>query len=191
MRERLLRALADLAPEVPLVAERVAAIALILLEREGGLEALLIERAEREGDPWSGHIALPGGHVDPSDADLSATAERETLEEVGLDLRRSGERVGRLSQYAPVRGVPLAVHPFVYLLEAPPVLTLNAEVRRALWVPLEPLQLGERRTTYRLSRAGQHFEFPAWDVDGSVVWGLTYRVLADFLARFSAVSGSK
>ena len=194
MRERLRRALADPAPEAPLVAvdpQRVAAIALILLERGGALDALLIERAEREGDPWSGHIALPGGHVEAGDADLHATAERETLEEVGLDLRRAGERVGRLSRYAPVRGVPLAVHPFVYLLEALPVLTLNAEVRRALWLPLEPLQRGERRTTYSLLRSGERFELPAWEVDDRVVWGLTYRVLDDFLARFSAVPGSK
>ncbi len=191
MRERLLRALADSAPEAPLVAGRVAAIALILLERDDSLEALLIERAERAGDPWSGHIALPGGHVEAGDAGLHATAERETLEEVGLDLSRAGQRVGRLAHYAPVRGVPLAVHPFVYLLEALPALTLNSEVRRALWVPLAPLQRGERRTTYGLLRSGERLEFPAWEVDGSVVWGLTYRVLADFLARFSAVSGAR
>jgi 8-oxo-dGTP pyrophosphatase MutT (NUDIX family) len=189
MRERLLRALADRAPDAPLEGARVAAIALVLLERDGSLDALLIERAQREGDPWSGHIALPGGHVEPTDVGLHATAERETFEEVGLDLKRVGERVGRLSDCAPVRGVPVAVRPFVYLLQALPELTLNAEVRRSLWVPVAPLLRGERRTTYRLSRAGQHFEFPAWDIDGSVVWGLTYRVLAEFLARFSAVTG--
>ncbi len=189
MRERLGRALADPAPEAPLEGTRAAAIALILLERDDSLDVLLIERAQREGDPWSGHMALPGGHVDPSDQGLHATAERETLEEVGLDLKRAGERVGRLPDHAPVRGVPIAVRPFVYLLQVLPVLTLNAEVRRAVWVPVAPLQRGERRTTYSISRAGQRLAFPAWDLDGSVVWGLTYRVLDDFLARFSAVSG--
>jgi 8-oxo-dGTP pyrophosphatase MutT (NUDIX family) len=189
MRERLRSALADPAPETPLAGARVAAIALVLLEHDGSLDALLIERAQRDGDPWSGHIALPGGHVDPGDVGLHATAERETLEEVGLDLSRAGERMGRLSDSAPVRGVPIAVRPFVYLLQARPALTLNAEVRRSLWVPVAPLQRGELRTTYSLSRAGQQLEFPAWDIDGGVVWGLTYRVLAEFLAKFELVSG--
>jgi len=191
MRERLLRALADPAPDAPLEGARVAAIALVLLERDGSLDALLIERAQREGDPWSGHIALPGGHVEPGDVGLHATAERETLEEVGLDLNRAGERVGRLSDFTPVRGVPIAVRPFVYLLQGPPVLTLNAEVRRSLWVPVTPLQRGEQRTTYSLSRAGQQLDFPAWAIEGGVVWGLTYRVLAEFLAKFGLVSGQK
>jgi 8-oxo-dGTP pyrophosphatase MutT (NUDIX family) len=189
MRERLLRALAEPMPETPLEGVRVAAVALVLLEREGSLDALLIERAQREGDPWSGHIALPGGHAEAGDVGLHGTAERETLEEVGLDLARAGERVGRLSDCAPVRGVPIAVRPFVYLLQSPPVLTLNVEVRRSLWVPVAPLQRGDWRTTYRLTRAGEHFEFPAWDIGGSVVWGLTYRVVAEFLAKFALVSG--
>jgi hypothetical protein len=87
--------------------------------------------------------------------------------------------------------VPIAVRPYVYLLQSLPGLTLNSEVRRSLWVPVGPLQRGEWRTTYRLSRAGQDFEFPAWDIDGSVVWGLTYRVVAEFLAKFTLVSGQK
>ncbi len=151
---------------------------------------LLIERAMRDGDPWSGHMALPGGHVEPSDLDLAATAERETLEEVGLDLRQAGERLGRLSDCMPVRGVPIAVRPFVYLLRELPSLTLSAEVRRALWVPVGPLLRGEQRTTYAMTRAAQRFDFPAWDLGGSVVWGLTYGVLDEFFRRFSAVSGA-
>jgi 8-oxo-dGTP pyrophosphatase MutT (NUDIX family) len=188
-RERLRDSLADAAAEQPLAGARVAAIALLLIERELGLEMLLIERATREGDPWSGHMALPGGHVEPSDADLAGTAERETFEEVGLDLRRAGERLGRLSDCTPVRGIPIAVRPFVYLLSELPRLTLSAEVRRALWVPVAPLLRGEQKTTYILTRGGQRFEFPAWDIGGSVVWGLTYGVLEEFFRRFSAVSG--
>ena len=188
LRDRLRHALADAEPEAPLAGPRTAAIALILIERGPSAEVLLIERAARDGDPWSGHMALPGGHRDATDTDLGATAERETLEEVGLDLRPSGERVGRLSDREPVRGVPLAVRPFVYLLPAAPTLTLSAEVRHALWVPIAPLQSGERGTTHRLAGAGQRLEFPAWDVDGRIVWGLTYRVLDEFFRRFNGLS---
>src|SRR5450432_2372229 len=106
-RERLRRAVAETPAEAPLTGTRQAAIAVIFLELEMSLDVLLIERAIREGDPWSGHMALPGGHADPADADLSATAERETLEEVGLDLRAIGERLGRLSDYAPARAIPV------------------------------------------------------------------------------------
>jgi 8-oxo-dGTP pyrophosphatase MutT (NUDIX family) len=187
-RERLRQALADSPPDAPLPGQRSAAIALVLLEVDAALEVLLIERAERSNDPWSGHMALPGGHLEPTDVDLGATAERETLEEVGLDLRRSGERLGRLSDSAPVRGVPIGVRPFVYLLQTRPVLTLSEEVRQALWVPIAPLQRGERRTTFTFSRAGEQRQFPAWDVDGHIVWGLTYRVLDEFFRRFNGVS---
>lgn len=188
-RERLRQALADPPPDAPLPGQRSAAIALVLLEVGASLEVLLIERAERSGDPWSGHMALPGGHLEPADADLGATAERETLEEVGLDLQRFGERLGRLTDYAPIRGGPVAVRPFVYLLQARPVLVLSDEVRQALWVPIAPLQRGERHTTFTFSRAGQHWQFPAWDIDGHIVWGLTFRVLDEFFRRFEQVSG--
>ena len=188
LRDRLRQALANAVPDAPLAGQRNAAIALILLEVEASLEVLLIERAERAGDPWSGHMALPGGHVEPSDADLAATAERETWEEVGLDLRQAGERLGRLSDSAPARGTAIAVRPFVYLLQARPTLLLSEEVRAAFWVPMGPLQRGERQTKFSFERAGQALIFPAWDIDGRVVWGLTYRVLDEFLGRFNEVS---
>jgi 8-oxo-dGTP pyrophosphatase MutT (NUDIX family) len=186
-REQIRRSLEDATPEAELVAPRTAAIALVLLELDTSLELLLIERATREGDPWSGHMALPGGHRDPADSDLGATAERETLEEVGLDLRSHGERIGRLSDTTPVRGVPIAVRPYVYLLGARPTLSLSVEVRKALWVPVLPLLSGVGHTTHTFSRGDQHYEFPAWDVDGHRVWGLTYRVLDEFFRRFNAL----
>jgi len=188
-RALLVRALAGTAPGTPLVATRRAAVAVVILEISGALEVLLIQRAVREGDPWSGHMALPGGHVDPTDADLAATAVRETWEEVGLDLRAHGERLGQLSDYAPVRAVPVGVRPFVYLIGQRPELTLSAEVEAALWVPVAPLLAGERQTSFRFARGGRELEFPAWDIDGRVVWGLTYRVLDELLRRMNALSG--
>jgi len=187
-RERIRRALADPAPETPLAGPRTAAIALILHDLEGTSEFLLIERATREGDPWSGHMALPGGHREATDADLASTAERETLEEVGLDLQAHGERLGRLSDYEPLRGAPVAVRPFVYLLPARPTLLLSAEVRQALWVPVAPLLGGAARATYTLAQGCQSLRFPAWDIDGHLVWGLTYRVLDEFFRRFKLLS---
>jgi 8-oxo-dGTP pyrophosphatase MutT (NUDIX family) len=186
-RERLRLSLADRTPEPPLSGPRTAAIALILVESDASWELLLIERATREGDPWSGHMALPGGHREAWDVDLAATAEREAFEEVGVDLRAHGERLGRLSDCVPIRGVPVAVRPFVYLLPARPLLLLSAEVRQALWVPLAPLLAGANQTTHTVSKGDQQLQLPAWNIDGRLVWGLTYRVLDEFFRRFNAL----
>ena len=43
---------------------------------DGEPELLMIKRAEAEGDPWSGHIACPGGRMEPGDRDLAVTAVR-------------------------------------------------------------------------------------------------------------------
>ena len=188
-RERLRRAVAASPADAPPSGVRQAAIAVILVELEMSLDVLLIERAIREGDPWSGHMALPGGHADPADLDLGSTAERETLEEVGLDLQQVAERLGRLSDCAPVRAVPILVRPFVYLLDERPALALSSEVKQALWVPIAPLLAGEQRTIFSLTHGEHALKFPAWDIAGNVVWGLTYRVLDELFERLNGVSG--
>ncbi len=158
-----------------------AAVAAIFRESHGTTEILLIERALREGDPWSGHMALPGGRRSPSDAELLATATRETLEEIGLDLHKSGRLLGALpSEDATGRGsaAQLLIKPFVFELTEHAELTLNDEVKEALWTPIEPLLRGERRTTVRIAYQGQDWDLPGWTVEGRTVWGLTYRMLS-------------
>lgn len=159
-----------------------AAVSAVLHDAGKDLEILLIRRATREGDPWSGHMALPGGHSDPSDADLLRTAVRETFEEVGLDLDRA-EYIGRLDDFVPARDFDISVRPFVFSLSEATPLSLSDEVEEAIWVPLSPLIAGTRRSTFVFSRAGQRFELPAWDIEGRVVWGMTYRVLDVFFQR--------
>src|SRR5204863_9089886 len=100
---------------------RPAAVSLVLVEGAEGAELLLIKRAERAGDPWSGQIALPGGRQDPGDADLLATAVRETREETGVDLA-TAERLGILDDLAPRTASlpPVIVRPFVFALPRRP-----------------------------------------------------------------------
>ena len=59
----------------------MAAVALIL----NGNKFLLIKRADQEGDPWSGHMALPGGHRENGET-CEQAAIRETMEETGLSV---------------------------------------------------------------------------------------------------------
>ncbi len=156
-----------------------AAVAAVLREGRGGAEVLLIKRAEREGDPWSGHMAFPGGRRHAADESLLDTAVRETLEEVGLDLAAHGRVIARLPDVMPYSRMPhpITVTAFVFTLERPAVLTLNEEVAEAIWAPLDPILANEPKTRFRFQRDGVDLDLPSLEIDGRVVWGLTYRML--------------
>jgi len=169
---------------------RPAAVALLLIERAGGLEALFIKRALRAGDPWSGQISLPGGRREPADADLLATAMRETREEVGVDLTRM-ERLGQLNDMNPRTPTlpPIYVRPFVFALPTAPALTTSdEEVQRAFWVPLARFAEPGVRRDFTLTVAGVARTFPAYDLGEDVIWGMTERIITPFLELISAKS---
>jgi 8-oxo-dGTP pyrophosphatase MutT (NUDIX family) len=154
-----------------------AAVAIVLTDNAGSLDLLLIERARRAGDPWSGQMAFPGGRVDAADATARAAAERETLEEVGLSLAGS-EFLGRLDD---LHGRPLppsdfAVSAFVFYASDPGALVLNHEVRDAFWFPLDSLSDRERHIDHPASVESDRV-FPGilvGEPGRHVVWGLTY-----------------
>jgi 8-oxo-dGTP pyrophosphatase MutT (NUDIX family) len=158
-----------------------AAVAIVVRDGTDGPQILLIRRAEHPGDPWSGHMAFPGGREDPEDESLLATAMRETLEELALDLRQGGRLLGQLAPLpAVVRGRPvgMTIVPFVFELTANVELTYSDEVAEAVWVAVDPLLHGRLRTTFAVDRGGgEPVQLPAHDVDGRIVWGLTYRML--------------
>jgi len=160
-------------------AQRWAAVAAVLRPGPQGAEVLLIRRAERPGDPWSGHMAFPGGHREPHDEDLIATARRETREEVGLDLAR-GALIGALDERAAVaRGEPtgMVIAPYVFALEQVPPIVTNHEVVAWTWAPLAALRAGAHTVTKEIEHRGQRMKFPGYAVDAGVVWGLTHRML--------------
>lgn len=141
---------------------------------DGDAELAFIRRSERDGDPWSGHMALPGGRHDRADADLAATARRETLEEVGVELdehvARLPDQTGRTS-----RGLIAA---FVHVLDHRPALHPDPrEVAEALWIPLS--RLVDPAATVKVRWTG--IPLPAVDHDGRIIWGLTHRILTSFL----------
>ena len=186
------RAALAAAPEEVGGAARRAAVSAVLKPGALGLEVLLIRRAEREGDPWSGHMAFPGGRADPTDVDLRATAVRETLEEIGLDLERHGELLGRLDELVPgnARGLvrDLVVTPFVWHVDEVPPLTARAvEVDEVHWAPLGAMRSGALDATYAYTWRGQPMHFPAYRVGPPerLVWGMTHRALASLFARMA------
>jgi 8-oxo-dGTP pyrophosphatase MutT (NUDIX family) len=163
---------------------RRAAVAMVLRECEGRPEVLFIERARKEGDPWSGHMAFPGGRMDPTDATVQEAAERETLEEVGVSLR-GAELLGRLDDLQGRHaGKPgsLVISGFVFHHPSPEELAPNYEVEETFWFPVADLRDPERHIERSFRETGS-MQFPGVVVgepDRHVVWGLTYRFLEVF-----------
>jgi 8-oxo-dGTP pyrophosphatase MutT (NUDIX family) len=186
----LQRVRAALAPEPPALArvevpEQWAAVAAVLHEdQKADLHVLLIRRASHPRDPWSGHMALPGGRMVAEDRSLVETAIRETAEELGFDLGRHAELIGRLDAVQAVaRGerVDMLIVPFVFAVKERPELLRNEEVEEALWVPLNALRSGELSTHTSYEHRGVQLKLPAFDFGGRIIWGLTHQMLTRLL----------
>jgi 8-oxo-dGTP pyrophosphatase MutT (NUDIX family) len=165
-----------------------AAVAVILRPSvASGAELLLIRRAEREGDPWSGQIGLPGGRVEPTDPSLEATAIRETHEEVGIDLARSGEILGVLDELRPRTPhlPPIIVRPFVAVVHEAVELRPNREVAEARWVAVDALLAPGAKIQTTVTVRGMTFHVEAFQHEEFIVWGMTERILTGFAERLT------
>lgn len=163
---------------------RKAAVAMVLQPTGNDTEALFILRAVKEGDPWSGHMAFPGGHQDDEDDSLRHAAERETMEEIGLDLRQAANYIGELDwvQANPRgRNLDMVVAPFVYELTSPvESFAPNYEVADVLWGSLSDMYTGAIHTERDFGFGRESMTFPGYGVGDEIVWGLTYRMLELF-----------
>lgn len=159
-----------------------AAVALLLRQCRHGVEILFILRAEFAGDPWSGNIAFPGGHIEADDDTARTAAERETLEELGIDLQQE-EFLGRLDDVAGAH-LPVIVSCFAYVVAATTPIIANQEINEAFWVPLAEVANPERQRLHHVMFRGEELKRPAVDLLGpgrTVLWGITYRLVSHFL----------
>ena len=171
------------------VNQRRAAVAMVLRGPDADPELLFIKRAERDGDPWSGQMAFPGGRCEPEDSGDRQTAERETHEEVGL-LLEDASCLGRLDDQegrptSPSGGLVISAHVYEVGDRPAPVLCPNEEVAEAFWFPVSGLLEGERHVGYEHPGVAS-MTFPGivvGDSERHVVWGLTYRFLEIFLGN--------
>lgn len=160
-----------------------AAVALVLAGTGTDLSVCAIRRAEHPHDPWSGHMALPGGRADSTDPSPRAVAERETYEEVGIVL---GEQawLGPLSDVLVRLGggdLRMILSPFVYYLgEERPPFTPSDEVAEAYWIPLAHLWDPKNASHLEWERSGARLLYPAIRYGGHAIWGITFRVLTLF-----------
>ncbi|MDT8437187.1 MAG: CoA pyrophosphatase [Gemmatimonadota bacterium] len=147
---------------------------------------LFVHRARVDGDPWSGHVALPGGRHDPADADLVDTARREMEEETGIRLPDEA-LLGRLDDLHPrTAHLPsIAITPFVAALPRRPDVEESHELAGHLWIPLPDLAASARRSLL-LRELPAPREFPTIEYAGAVIWGLTFAIVENFLERLGA-----
>ncbi len=135
-------------------------------------------------------MAFPGGRAAAVDPSGRHTAERESQEEVGLDLAGEGQLIGALDELvAPTRRTvrpPLVIETWVYRLARDPPLRPNHEVAQVYWFSLERLRSGEGRGTLLYDYEGSTLELPCVRLDGTLIWGLTLRLVDDLLGHLAA-----
>ena len=159
-----------------------AAVSLIVVETESGLQLLLIQKAQRKGDLWSGLMAFPGGHRETKDKTLLDTSIRETREEVGIELY-ADMCVAQLSRCAPLqRRLPLLVTPYVFKSSLLPSVTMNHEVADYIWLSLDALTTHDYLHSQKVQFDQTAVEVPGLLLpSGQFIWGLTFRILCSFI----------
>lgn len=187
LRERLaaVRALTDEQPAGQ--SQRLEAAVALVIRARPPMDLLLIKRAVSERDPWSGHMALPGGRWEPHDSGLLRTAQRETLEETGIDLERLGTPLGRLDDVAPSspRLPPMRIAPYVFAVPAETRATVAShELESVHWVSLNVLADPETASSVKIRFPDFASRFPSYHVVGEHVWGLTHRILTRFMELY-------
>ena len=171
------------APAEPLPSKR-AAVAISLRSGVSGPEILMIQRAVREGDPWSGHMGFPGGRKDTSDVTDVACAKRETREEISFDLDTHGELVCQLSDVNTgwrADRPEMLVAPFIFKVDSTPPFELNHEVDDTLWIPLNFLLDDANRGRHQWDWLGEVLESDAFTYDGRLIWGLSLMMIDELL----------
>lgn len=155
---------------------RAAAVLVPVVDRAEGLTVLLTQRHENLS-AHAGQISLPGGRVEPSDADAVAAALRETREEIGLTADRI-EVIGRLDTY--ITGTGFEIAPVVALLTPPLALAPDPrEVTEVFEVPLAFVvdRANHRRETRELKNGVRTFFVLPYE--NRYIWGATAGILVN------------
>lgn len=171
--ERLAARLALTETTPPRDDARRAAVAAVI---DADDRVLLMKRTERTGDPWSGHVSLPGGRYELADGDLLATAIRETREELDVDLA-AARTLGNLPALHPMNAGKhgIEVTPFVFAATGPLAPRTGDEAAAVFWLPLPLAAAGTYDATYEYAPA--HLMLPSWAFETHTIWGLTLRIL--------------
>lgn len=176
------------APDDPDLPEEAAAVAVVVHMSGAGPAMLWIQRADNPNDPWSGHMGFPGGRPEPQDdGSCRATAERETLEELGLDLKQHADHLGKLREqlvYNRTGEAPFRLVAHLYWTDSLPELVPQAsEVAAVHSIDLAYLLDSRYATSQEVTWQKRRFRFPAIRYQQMVIWGLSHRIWLDLRAR--------
>ena len=158
-----------------------AAVAMLLRKGTPSPEVLFIVRAKHDQDPWSGNIGFPGGRLDHQEETPQKAAERETYEELMMDLGQAIP-LGRLDDlYGAI--MPVLVSCFVYHVPGHHELYPNHEIETTFWCPLNKLLEPDRHHHRTFYYRGENRAHPAVTLLGQgapFLWGITYRLIRNF-----------
>ena len=160
-------------------APRHASVGVLVAETLPTPHICFIRRAKWDGDPWSEHIAFPGGSR-LSDETALQTVRREVHEEVGVSLGEDAEltQLPQLRIRLAGRERLLLLDAFVCHLTGPlPPLRCGPEVASAFWTPVSDLWNAQNLDHLVLGDRGDVLVYPAVRLPQGVVFGITLRVL--------------
>jgi 8-oxo-dGTP pyrophosphatase MutT (NUDIX family) len=160
---------------------RESGVALILVEKQDNLQCILMRRSVHPGSPHSGQIALPGGKKEDYDVDLEATARRETMEEIGIELNQDS-LLGLLTPiYIPVS--KFKVQPYIYHYKGQLNFKLDPlEVDDVFLFDIDLLKSNDiiKRKEILLSQGYRQKGVPYFDISDEIVWGATAMIISEF-----------
>ncbi|OEU62505.1 MAG: coenzyme A pyrophosphatase [Desulfuromonadales bacterium C00003094] len=163
---------------------RPAAVLLTFYPKDGSDTLLFTRRTEHLPD-HAGEISFPGGRWQEGDADLTATALRETEEEMGV-APQDVTVLGQLDDFVSVYGYH--VTPFVGTLPtAYPFRVDPREIAEVIEVPLEKLCDPKIYHTESWEHKGRLHPVGFFSIGQHPIWGLTAAVLRQFLQRIEAI----
>jgi 8-oxo-dGTP pyrophosphatase MutT (NUDIX family) len=161
-----------------------ASVMVILIEEECEHFILFIKRREYVNDLFSGHMAFPGGKMQKGDCSKLETAIRETLEETGIDLKKNGRILGELDDVSPVnpKANQYIVTPYLALVGQDTQVKPNEEVAEFVWIPPSDFRNEEKLEIQVIEKYGMKLEDFTFRYQNYVIWGMTARILRQFLS---------
>lgn len=164
-----------------------AAVCLIVAERpQLGACLLMIQRAEHNGDPWSGQMAFPGGKHETDDAHITQTAMREFEEELGT-ASNALQRFGRLSDILArpyrLQQKPMVVSPLLFECQTELQFSPNQEVADVLWIPISHFLHTGNRQRMTWQRGGMELDLPCYFYQGKRIWGLSLMMIDELTGK--------